>query len=72
MAEPQSGRVSLGGGWALELPNPCMVERTPEGAWAAWDDAHTIDVQIVEVGGNQDGHPVAALTMNTARPVGMP
>jgi hypothetical protein len=59
VAERRVGRVELWGGWSIELPSECVLERSAEGPWAAWDDKHSIDVQIVEVGGHESGRPMA-------------
>ena len=63
MAEARTGRVDLWAGWSLELPTECVVERSPEGPWAAWDAQHSIDVQILEVGGHESGRPMSAEEM---------
>jgi hypothetical protein len=57
------GRVELWGGWSLSLPNDCMVERNPDGSWSAWDEAHAIDVSIIEVSGSRTGDPLSATDM---------
>ena len=54
------GAVTLWDGWQLDLPNECMSDRNLDGSWSAWDDAHTVDVQIVSVGGGRDGQPIDA------------
>jgi hypothetical protein len=63
VAEERAGRIELWGGWSLELPNACVVERSPQGPWAAWDDKHSVDVHILEVAGHQSGRPMTAEEM---------
>ena len=60
MRERRSGRVELWGGWSLVLPSECVVERSADGPWAAWDDRHAIDVQILETSGHKSGRPMTA------------
>jgi hypothetical protein len=58
-----AGDVEHWDGWSLHLPNPCLVERNADGSWSAWDDARTVDVHIVSVGGGASGGPISAADM---------
>jgi hypothetical protein len=40
-----------------------MAERNPDGSWSAWDESHTVDVQIVTVTATKTGSPMDASTM---------
>jgi hypothetical protein len=59
MANELAGTVTLWGGWSLVLPNRCLVERHRNGSWSAWDGARSIDIHIVEIGGDESGAAVA-------------
>lgn len=52
------GTVELWGGWIVKLP-PAYYERTGDGSWSAWGADWTVDVIIVEVGGQANGRPVS-------------
>jgi hypothetical protein len=54
-----STSVELWGGWSLILPSPCSQTRNPDGSWSAWDGFHTVDVHIMEMGGDSGGEPLA-------------
>lgn len=56
------GKIELGGGWSTTLP-PSYYERDPGGVWAAWGADWALDIQIIEVSGDSNGHPVAAERM---------
>jgi len=56
------GRVELWGGWTVTLP-PSYHERNPDGSWSSWGADWTIDVHIIEVGGDANGEPVSAEQM---------
>jgi hypothetical protein len=60
-------RVALWGGWSLALPE-CYFERTPNGPWSAWGGDWTVDVQIVELGGDVDGQDISAETLYAIQP----
>lgn len=53
------GTVELWGGWTVRLP-PAYHETNADGSWSAWGGDWTIDVNIVEVGGQENGEPVPA------------
>jgi len=58
----QGGKVELWGGWSISLP-PSYHERNPDGSWSSWGADWALDVQIVEVSGDLNGHPVPAEKM---------
>jgi len=42
-----SGRLTLWGGWSIEIPRS-MQQRNDDGSWSAWGTDWTIDVHIIE------------------------
>lgn len=52
-------RIELWAGWSIALPE-AYFERTPDGAWTAWGEDWTIDVQIMEIGGTIHGNDITA------------
>jgi hypothetical protein len=56
------GKIELGGGWSTALP-PSYYEQNPDGSWASWGTDWALDVQVIEVAGDSNGHPVLAEKM---------
>lgn len=53
------GLVNLWGGWSIILP-ASYHQQNEDGSWSAWGADWTVDVHIIEVGGDSDGQPVRA------------
>jgi len=45
--------VKLWAGWSIKLPAPASYDRNADGSWSAWGADWTIDVQIIEMSGNE-------------------
>lgn len=56
------GKIELWGGWSISLP-PSYYERNPDGSWSSWGADWALDIQIIEVAGDSNGHPVPAEKM---------
>lgn len=56
------GTLRLWGGWSLTLP-PAHHVMNDDGSWSAWGNDWTVDVHIIEAGGDHDGNAVRAEDM---------
>jgi hypothetical protein len=51
------GEVELWAGWIISLPSS-YYQRNEDGSWSSWGVDWAIDVQIIEVAGDNTGAPI--------------